>query len=263
MGASPCAPPQLRAMSSGGQRPPANRMTLQTFKARLLGAKKGFNLLKKKRDALKARFQALLQEICEVKISVGIGLKDAAFSMAKANWAMAGDDITSTVVERAKRPSVVCKMFADNVAGVQIPSFRMTHDATKDTSLSSLGIAHGGAVIQNCRDQYVKAVQQLVRLASLQTAFKTLDEEIKMTSRRVNALEYVLIPRIEVIMAYILQEIDEESRDEFCRVKKVVEKKKAKILKEAAELEKEQGQSRSAIDAPSMFDNKKDDDIVF
>merc|ERR1712194_583385 len=228
-----------------------NRMTLQTFKARLLGAKKGFNLLKKKRDALKARFQALLQEICEVKISVGVGLKDAAFSMAKANWAMAGDDIPSTVVERAKRPSVVCKMFADNVAGVQIPSFKMTHDATKDPSLSSLGIAHGGAVIQNCRDQYVKAVQQLVRLASLQTAFKTLDEEIKMTSRRVNALEYVL------------QEIDEESRDEFCRVKKVVEKKKAKILKEAAELEKEQGQSRSAIDAPSMFDNKKDDDIVF
>merc|ERR1712238_253735 len=149
----------------------------------------------------------------------------------------------------------------DNVAGVQIPSFRMTHDATKDTSLSSLGIAHGGAVIQNCRDQYVKAVQQLVRLASLQTAFKTLDEEIKMTSRRVNALEYVLIPRIEVIMAYILQEIDEESRDEFCRVKKVVEKKKAKIIKEAAELEKEG--AGSAFDAPSMFDSKKDDDIVF
>merc|ERR1712194_796931 len=137
-------------------------------------------------------------------------------------------DITSTVVERAKRPSVVCKMFADNVAGVQIPSFRMTHDATKDTSLSSLGIAHGGAVVQNCRDQYVKAVQQLVRLASLQTAFKTLDEE---------------------------------SRDEFCRVKKVVEKKKAKIAKELLELEK--AGAGLAIDAPSMFDNKKDDDIVF
>merc|ERR1712194_410064 len=122
------------------------------FKARLGGAKKGFNLLKKKRDALKARFQALLKDICETKISVGIGLKDAAFSMAKANWAMASDDITATVIERAKRPSVVCKMFADNVAGVQIPSFKMIYDATKDTSVQTLGIAHGGAVINNCKD---------------------------------------------------------------------------------------------------------------
>ena len=69
-------------------------------------------------------------------------------------------------------------------------------------------------------------------MASLQTAFHTLDEEIKMTSRRVNALEYVLIPRIEEIIHYITQaawgvnvwrlteEMDEQAREEFFRVKK-------------------------------------------
>merc|ERR1711890_192712 len=87
-------------------------------------------------------------------------------------------------------------------------------------------MGHGGAVVKSCRDTYFKAVMALIRLASLQTAFKTLDEEIKMTSRRVNALEYVLIPRIETIIQYIEQGIDEEARDEFARVKKVVEKKK-------------------------------------
>merc|ERR1712228_391315 len=117
----------------------------------------------------------------------------------------------------------------------------MTYDATKDTSLANLGVAHGGAVINACKETYLKAVTQLIKLASLQTSFKTLDEEIKMTSRRVNALEYVLIPRIEDIVRYIGAEMDEQAREEFFRVKKVVEKKKAKLLREKAELEKELG----------------------
>eukprot|EP00414_Alexandrium_minutum_P000308 CAMPEP_0113819030 /NCGR_PEP_ID=MMETSP0328-20130328/536_1 /TAXON_ID=39455 /ORGANISM="Alexandrium minutum" /LENGTH=241 /DNA_ID=CAMNT_0000786965 /DNA_START=117 /DNA_END=842 /DNA_ORIENTATION=+ /assembly_acc=CAM_ASM_000350 len=241
-------------------------MTLQTFKARLGGASKGFKLLKKKRDALKTKFQALLKDIVDTKLEVGQGLKDAAFSLAKANWANAGDDITANVVERARRPSILCKLVADNVAGVSIPVFKMNHDASVDASLQTLGVAHGGAVISACRDTYVKAVAQLIKLASLQTAFKTLDEEIKMTSRRVNALEYVLIPRIEDIIQYITQEMDEQSREEFFRVKKVVEKKKAKLEKERLAAGKKNdvpNVGMSAIDAPSTLDAAKDDDVVF
>lgn len=241
-------------------------MTLQTFKARLGGASKGFKLLKKKRDALKSRFQLLLKDIVDTKLQVGQGLKDAAFSLAKAHWANAGDDITANVVERAKRPSILIKLVADNIAGVSIPAFKMSHDATKDASIQTLGVAHGGAVINACRETYVKAVTLLVKLASLQTAFKTLDEEIKMTSRRVNALEYVLIPRIEDIIGYIIQEIDEQSREEFFRVKKVVEKKKAKLEKERLQAEKEgkaAGPGAGALDAPSTLDAARDDDLVF
>lgn len=254
---------------SSGQRPAANRMTLQTFKARLGGAQKGFKLLKKKRDALKTKFQALLKDIVDTKLQVGQALKDAAFSLAKSHWAMAGDDITATVVERAKRPSVLCKLVAENVAGVSIPVFRMNYDATKETSIQTLGVSHGGAVINACRETYLKSVTLLVKLASLQTAFKTLDEEIKMTSRRVNALEYVLIPRIEDVIGYITQEMDEQAREEFFRVKKVVEKKKAKLAKEREQAEKEAEAAGKtlvkgeAIDAPSMLDDKKDSDIIF
>merc|ERR1711860_165107 len=101
-----------------------------------------------------------------------------------------------------------------------------------DTCVGTLGVAHGGAVIQANRKIHQQAVKVLVDLASLQTAFKTLDEEIKMTSRRVNALEYVLIPRIEDIIAVMIQEMDEQAREEFYRVKKVVQKKKDKKAKE-------------------------------
>merc|ERR1712045_649086 len=113
--------------------------------------------------------------------------------------------------------------------------------------MGTMGVASGGAVLKSCRKIHQKAVSELIRLASLQTAFKTLDEEIKMTSRRVNALEYVLIPRIEEIIAYIVQEIDEQAREEFFRVKKVVGKKRMKMAREKAEAQK-------AIDAPSMLD---------
>merc|ERR550532_692211 len=131
----------------------------------------------------------------------------------------------------------------------------MNHDPTKDTAVQTLGVSHGGAVINACRESYLKSVALLVKLASLQTAFNTLDEEIKMTSRRVNALEYVLIPRIEDICAYINQEMDEQSREEFFRVKKVVEKKKQKLAREKLENEAEAARTgkviAQAFDAPS------------
>jgi len=257
-------------------KPPANRMTLQTFKGKLVGAKKGHGLLKKKRDALKSKFQAMLKEIVETKLEVGTGLKDAAFSLAKAQWAAAGEDITGTVLERAKRPSITCKLTADNIAGVKLPVFKMIHDPTKDAAVQTLGVAHGGAVINACRETYFKAVTALVKLASLQTAFMTLDEEIKMTSRRVNALEYVIIPRIEAVITDIIQELDEQSRDDFIRVKKVVQKKREKIEKQKLEEEKEEAKKVAAgkgtkakglgagiSDAPSLLSSAKDPDLVF
>ena len=226
-------------------------MSLQLYKGKLVGAKKGYKLLKQKRDALKARFSQMLREIVEAKLEVGSGLKDAAFSFAKAQWANAGDDITSTVLERASKPSVTCKLTADNVAGVKLPVFKMMHDPTKDTAVQTLGVAHGGAVINACREQYLRATTALIKLASLQTAFTTLDEEIKMTGRRVNALEYVIIPRIEATIAEINQELDEQARDEFIRVKKVVQKKKQKLEKQKLEDDAEE-----AAPSPSEIQSK-------
>jgi len=66
----------------------------------------------------------------------------------------------------------------------------------------------------------------LVELASLQTSFVTLDDVIKITNRRVNAIEHVIIPRIEKTLAYIISELDELEREEFYRLKKIQDKKK-------------------------------------
>ena len=242
-------------MSSSGQRPAANRMTLQQFKARRVGAKKGFELLKKKRDALKSKFQAVLREIVDCKKKVGEGYSDCAFTLAKAKWA--AGDVTQSVIQRVKRPAATLKVAAENVAGVHLPVFELTRDITKDAPLLSLGAGQGGQVIQAARLKHIELLEQVVKLASLQTCFMTLDAEIKMTSRRVNALDYVVIPRVEAIIAYIGQEMDEMEREEFFRIKKVVEKKKARLQKEAAA-------KVVHVEAPATFDfAEKDADLVF
>eukprot|EP00392_Amoebophrya_sp_AT5.2_P018590 g19157.t1 len=241
------------------QKPAANRSTLLQFKARIVGAKKGYGLLKKKRDALKARFQAMLKEIIkEGPISfysffVGVMVLDAAFSYAKAEYACDGE-FSQAVLNRVKKPSVTITMKAENCAGVQLPKFSMQHDATKDSSTDSLGIGCGGAVVQSCREQHRIALQLFIEMASLQTMFKTLDEEIKMTSRRVNSLECVVIPRLEGVMQWVKQEMDEMEREEFFRVKKVVEKKKQRHAKElAAMLAAEGGAAGTSTKKPMSF----------
>ena len=103
------------------------------------------------------------------------------------------------------------------------------------------GLGRGGQQIQKCRDVHRKAVEALVEIASLQTAFIVLDEVIKVTNRRVNAIEYVVMPKIDNTIRYINSELDEQDREEFFRLKKFQGKKKQARDKEEAlkELEKQ------------------------
>ena len=81
----------------------------------------------------------------------------------------------------------------------------------------------------------------MVQIATLQTQFKTLDTALKMTNRRVNALEFVLIPRINEIIDYIKDELDEIDREDFVRLKKTQDNKKKKKILEAREAAKRKG----------------------
>ena len=130
------------------------------------------------------------------------------------------------------------------------------------------GLGKGGKQLQNCKKAYLASVKLLVELASLQTAFITLDMAIKTTNRRVNALENVVTPRLENTVTYIKGELDELEREEFFRLKKVQAKKKKDIEagEKAAKLALErisEGGHGGDEDRGNLLEPERDEDLLF
>merc|ERR1712072_527317 len=200
-------------------------MAHQLMKNRLKGAVKGHSLLKKKSDALTLRFRAILKQIVDDKKLMGTLMRDASFSLAAATYA--AGNFSPTVRENAGEATVKVRMGTENAMGVRLPVFEKTTDSVGADTQELTGLARGGQRIKQCKDTYLKSLAGLIKLASLQTSFVTLDKAIRQTNRRVNALEYVIQPKIRNTISYILAELDERDREEFYRLKKVQDKKKA------------------------------------
>ncbi|XP_077994614.1 V-type proton ATPase subunit D-like [Glandiceps talaboti] len=237
-----------------------SRMALTNMKARLKGAQKGHSLLKKKADALTLRFRQVLAKIIETKVLMGEVMKEAAFSLAEAKFACG--DFNHIVVQNVTKASCKVKSRKENVAGVNLPVFELCSDGTDSYELT--GLSRGGQQIDKLKKNYAKAVELLVELASLQTSFVTLDEVIKITNRRVNAIEHVIIPRIENTLSYIITELDEREREEFYRLKKIQEKMKK--LRAEAELDKlaRMAKEEGETDQPAnLLQDGEDEDLLF
>jgi V-type H+-transporting ATPase subunit D len=104
---------------------------------------------------------------------------------------------------------------------VKLPVLTVVSEDSADSEMETLGLAGGGRQIAAARDKFTHLLDGLIKLGSLQTAFMTLDEAIKLTNRRVNALDNVVIPSIVDTIAYISSELDEIEKEEFFRLKKV------------------------------------------
>jgi len=197
---------------------------LAAIKTRLVAAVKGHALLKKKADALTMKFRAILKKIVDTKTTMGDTMKGASFSLTEAKYS-GGEGIKHTIMDNVSTATIRVRAVTDNVAGVKLPTFELINQGS-ESKMDMTGLGKGGKQLQNCRAQYTKAVELLVELASLQTSFLALDEAIKTTNRRVNALENVVKPKLENTISYIKGELDELEREEFFRLKKVQAKKK-------------------------------------
>jgi len=229
------------------------------MKLRLKGAQKGHSLLKKKADALQLKFRSILKKIIDTKQIMGEIMKEASFSLAEAKFATG--DFSHAVLQNVNKAQIKVKTRKDNVAGVQLPVFESYQDGSDSNELA--GLAKGGQQLKRLKANYGKAINLLVELASLQTSFITLDLVIKTTNRRVNAIEHVIIPKIERTLAYIISELDELEREEFYRLKKVQDKKK----KINAEKEKMQAERKARGldqgDGGDIFEEDHDEDLLF
>eukprot|EP00804_Cyclotella_cryptica_P023482 CCRYP_012123-RC/>CCRYP_012123-RC protein AED:0.45 eAED:0.45 QI:0/-1/0/1/-1/0/1/0/203 len=196
----------------------------------------------------------------------------AFFSLTQAEYA--AGNFKQKVSEGSMTARVRVGAGIDNVAGVKLPVFTY-YETGAATDNASLGLVGGGKKIQMVREKYSALLQNLIKLASLQTSFVTLDEAMKVTNRRVNALENVTIPKIEHVLAYISRELDELEREDFTRLKLVQSKKEndlkeEKRLKDLAEAEAKKAgkivapkKTGSDVDMTANFDAGDDADVVF
>lgn len=244
------------------------RQSLGLMKAKLKGAETGHSLLKRKSEALTKRFRDITRRIDEAKRKMGRVMQIAAFSLAEVTYAVGGD-IGYQVQESARQARFRLRTKQENVSGVFLPAFE-SYQTEGNNDFGLTGLGKGGQQVQRCRETYARAVETLVELASLQTAFVILDEVIKVVNRRVNAIEHVIIPRTENTIKYINSELDELDREEFYRLKKVANKKQRDVAAADAELkakkkadEKAERQGDDNDGPADLLADNEDDDVIF
>jgi len=233
-----------------------SRMVITGLKERTVAAKTGHSLLKRKSDAIKANLNLILKEILDVKRKLfKTVIRDAYFSHTDAVF-YAGV-FNNQVIENTSSASYRIKTSIKNVAGVKLPIFhKIDEDGPGD---KMVGLASGGREVVKCKEAFTKALVDLVRLASLQTSLKTLDDALRVTNRRVNALEFVVMPVLENTMKYVISELDELEREDNYRIKKVKDLRtnEAAIADAAALKEK---QRKRALGLIVEGDDKQEDE---
>jgi V-type H+-transporting ATPase subunit D len=235
---------------------PPTRMNQQVFKGKKKAAESGHKLLKKKADALKVKFRDYAKMIAETKGNMANDATTAFFSLTQAEYA--AGNFKQKVAEGTLTARVRVGAGIDNVAGVKLPVFTV-YETGSVADNQSLGLVGGGKKIVAVRDKFTVFLNQLIKLASLQTSFVTLDEAMKVTNRRVNALENVTIPKIQLVLDYIDRELDELEREDFTRLK-LVQGKKDDSIPETVKGSKKAEEDK---DINAGFDAQDDEDVVF
>lgn len=209
--------------------------------------------------------------IAETKSSMATDASAAFFSLTQAEYA--AGNFKRKVAEGSLTARIRVGAGVDNVAGVKLPVFTK-YETGAAADNQSLGLVGGGKKIVAVREKFTAFAEMLIKLASLQTSFQTLDEALKVTNRRVNALENVTIPKIENILDYISRELDELEREDFTRLKLVQGKKEEEQKKEMKKIDLEKKLAAAAgktvktgkeneADITAAFDATDDEDVVF
>lgn len=242
-----------------------SQMNMQIFGQKVKAAKKGYDLLKKKNDSLKKRMQDILIKLIERKKLLKELFSKAYFSIAESEWA--AGDFYSQVRDQVTKASFTLDIHTDNIAGVQLPIFIIKDSLT---TTEKIGRMKGAAQIEKARLKFKEVLETIIEVASLQTSFIKIDKVIRITSRRVNALEYIVIPRFEGVVRYIRQELDEQAREGKFTLKKVLENRRKaaeeadKLLLANAKVGIENDGGKLGVDEEkNILKDFQDEDILF
>ena len=195
------------------------RMELTRQKKKLATATRGHKLLKDKRDELMRQFLELVREnkALREKVEEGLEAVNKNFVLARAS---SFDQALNTAL-LAPKQEVYLNADTRNVMSVEIPVFTTSTRSADEGDIYSYGFAFTSGDL----DDAVKSLQELLpdmlRLAEVEKSCQLMAAEIEKTRRRVNALEYVMIPDAQEKIRYITMKLDENERSTQIRLMKV------------------------------------------
>lgn len=193
------------------------RMELRRLKTRLATATRGHKLLKDKSDEMIRRFMELvrLNKSLREEIEGEVGEALRSFMLARA--VSASEDIEQVL----SMPKVEVTIEADtkNIMGVDVPDVRITMPPAED--LLPYAFTGTPSDLDAAVIKISGLMERLLRLAEVEKTCNMLADEIEKNRRRVNALEYVMIPQLNETIKYILMKLDENERGTLTRLMKV------------------------------------------
>ncbi len=195
------------------------RMELTRLKKKLVTATRGHKLLKDKRDELMRQFLDLARENMELRLKVEEGIKAANTNFVIAKAGMSEQALNAAMM--APKQEVSLEMSTKNIMSVDIPQFDFKQKTADENDIYSYGFAFTTGDLDDAVHSLSEVFTDMLKLAEIEKACQLMAAEIERTRRRVNALEYVIIPETQEGIRYITMKLDENERSTQVRLMKV------------------------------------------
>lgn len=192
-------------------------MELNKLKARLKTASRGHKLLKDKTDEMIRRFSEIVRENKAMRDAleeeVSVALKEFAYAKTVA------DKTDIEIAFSMPTVSLEIECGVKTIMNVPVPSLSLKKNQSKERYPYSFAFLPSES--DRAVDTVSELIEKLVKLAEIEKSTAMLAEEIEKSKRRVNALEYVLIPDLEETIKYISMKLEENDRSSRTRLMKV------------------------------------------
>ena len=203
------------------------RMVLNQKKGRLKTASRGHKLLKDKRDELMRQFMDVVRRNQELRLKVEKGLTEAFAALSVASAVMSPEMLEQSLLY--PRQSVELDMKFKNVMSVYVPVYDFRTKSADAGDIFPYGLAQTSGELDDAMTALSGVFEDMLELAQVEKSMQLMAQEIEKTRRRVNALEYVMIPELQSDIKYITMKLEENENSTKVRLMKV----KEMVLQEA------------------------------
>ena len=208
------------------------RMMLTSLKKRLKTATRGHKLMKDKRDELMKEFLDLARANGKLRQQVETQLAEVYKNFTVASAVMSQEVMEESLM--FPKQGVVLEVEEKNIMSVEVPIYSFKTTAEDPSNIFPYGYARTSGELDQAIEALASLFPDLLELAAKEKETALLAAELEKTRRRVNALEYVMIPQLEMTIRYIQMKLDENERGNQTRLMKV----KDMMLQEAIEEKK-------------------------